>query len=448
MDRQTFIWGRSGSRIRKTQRWVERILLLGLLLAGLLLFSINLEGLPLFGWEKTTIDLVTGNIGKHTVGSWQWFYPSLKGELSPQEPPLLHWLIAFAYNLGGNGIWMTRLPGAILSAFSVPLLYGIAREIFPARRSAIFASLIYLTLFPVVYYGRLAMSDGTGLCFFMLVMWCVLRSRRDLRYGLAAGIGLGLICLSKGILLGLCLLAIVLVFLAWDTPRLLTSGYWWLGWFLGIVPGLSWYCIPLLYSHTSIPTSTIDHSLKPLWLAVDGHTGPPWYYLIEILKFSAPWLVFFPCGLWLAWKNRNWGWAKLVLVWTFVYLGAISLMVTKLPWNALPIYPALALAGGAQLADIWNWPSSKSYPRIWAISLGLMALGAGAGTIYFISQSTNYFLPAISTSFALTMGISAILLARRDLQFIFVLCWGMYISLLLFMASPYLSGAWIGNFQT
>lgn len=437
MDRQTFIWGRSGNRIRKTQRWVERVLLLGLFLAALLLFTINLESPPLLRWEKTTIDLVARGISQTSLGYWQWFDPTLKGELNLEEPPLLHWLIAFAHHLGGNRTGMTRLPGTILSALSVPLLYGIAREIFPARQTAIFASLIYLTLFPVIYYGRLAISDGMGLCFFLLTMWCLLRSRRDLRYALGAGIGLGLICLSKGVLLGLFLLAIVIAFLAWDTPRLLTSGYWWLGWFLGIVPGLAWYCIPLLEGQTSIATNIINHSLKPLWFAVDGYGGHPWYYLIELLKFSSPWLLFWPCGLWLAWQNRNWGWAKLVLVWTFVVLGAISLMVTKLPWNALPIYPALALAGGAQLADIWNWPSSKSYPRIWTISLSLMAVGAISGTIFFIWQTANYFFPAVSSSLALTMGISAILLARRNLQFIFVLCWGMYISLILLMASSY-----------
>ncbi len=443
MDRQTFTWGRSGSRIHRTQRWVERMWLLGLLLAALLLFSISLDSPPLLDWGEKTINLVAREISKTSQGSWQWFYPTFKGQPYLEEPPFLYWLIACTYNLVGNSEWTTRLPGAILSALSVPLLYGIGREIFPSRQSAIFSSLIYLTLLPVVHYGRLAIVDGTALCFVMFMMWSVLRSRRDLRWALGAGIGLALICLTKGLLLGFLFLAIALLFLSWDTPRLLTSGYWWLGWFLGMAPGLAWYGIPLLYGQTFITMGLLKQTLQPLGLAVGDRHRSPWYYLVELLKFSVPWLLFWPYGLWLGWENRNWGWAKLVLVWVGVYGVAISLIVTKLPWYALPLYPALALAGGMQLAEVWHWPSRKSFPRAWIVGLSLMALLAAGVSIYLVVIDADISLPVISALVALTMAIAAILVAKRDLQFIAILFWGMYVSLMLFVTSPY----WTWNWQ-
>lgn len=433
MDRQTFTWGRSGNKIRRTQRWVERLWLLGLLLAAMLLFCINLDSLPLSTHEIKGIP----------VTSWQGVYPTLNGELYFTEPPLLYWLITSANEIGGNGEWVTRLPGAILSALSVPLLYGIGREIFPSRQSAIFSSLIYLTLLPVVYYGRLALVDGTTLCFVILMMWCVLRSRRDLRWAFGVGMGLGLICLTKGIVFGFLLGAIAFLFLAWDTPRLLMSLYWWGGLLLGSVPALGWYTFGWLEYGQPFITGIVNQSIQPLSASVKGQTGYPWYYLVELLKFSAPWLLFWPYGLWLAWKNRNWGWAKLVLVWASVYFIAISLMVTKLPWYILPIYPALALATGAQLADVCNWPSRQSYPRLWSVGLNLMAVGAVAATVYLGLSSVDRSLSVISTSLALTMAIAAILVIRRDLQFILILFWGLYISLLLFITFPHA----IGKFQ-
>lgn len=445
MERQTFTWGSSGNRIRKTERWVERLWFLGLLLAALLVFVINLGSLPLSDWGEGTVALVAREIIKSPFDSWRWFYPTLEGKPYLESPSLLHVLIAAVYKVAGVNEWTTRLPGAILSAFSVPILYGIGREIFPSRQSAIFSSLIYLTLFPVVCTGRLAIADGMALCFLMLMLWCVLRSRRDLRWALGVGFGFSLIALSKGLVLALSSAVIVFLFLSWDTPRLLTSFYCWLGLLLGSFPTVAWYAFGVLkYGQGFITTGILHQPLQPIWLSFVANRRHPWYYWVEILKFSIPWLVFFPYGLQLAWKNRIWGWAKLVLVWASVYGLAILVMLTKISGYILPLYPAFALASGALLTQVWHLSSRKTYPAVWKIGLSLLALGTIIGSLYFgIFDAVNRQLSIIFASVTLTMVIAAVLSARRDLQFIVILFWGMYISLLLLMSSQY----WIGEFQ-
>ncbi len=442
MERQTFTWGYAQNRIRRTQRWADRLWLLGLLLAALLLFGINLGSLPLQDWGEGTVALVAREIKNAPLEAFTWLYPKIAGKPYLEAPPLLHSLIAGAYKIGGVNEWTTRLPGAIVSALSVPLLYQIGREIFPSRQSAIFSSLIYLTFLPVVCDGRLAMVDGMALCFVMLMMWCVLRSRRDLRWSLGIGIGLGLICLTKGILIGLLFLAIAFSYLGWDTPRLLTSRYWWFGLLLGSSPAIAWYTGGVLqYGQTFVTKGIINPSLQGLWSPVSDRNSTPWYYLVEFLKFSTPWLLFFPYGLWLAWENRNWGWAKLVLVWSGIYALALLLTLSQVPLYVLPIYPALALASGVQLAEVWNWPTRQSFPRVWSSGLVVLALGAIALSVYFsISEAAFESLSVVFASVALTISIAAVLIARRDLQFILILFWGTYVSLLLLMSSPYWSG--------
>lgn len=439
MDHQTFTWGRSGNRSRKTERWVDRLWMIGLLSAALLLFGINLGSPPLLDWGEGAVALTAREISQVLAQTWQWLDLKLVSNVYLEAPPLLHWLIAGAYKIGGFNEWTTRLPGAILSALSVPLLYGIGREIFPSRQSAIFSSLVYLTLLPVVCEGRLASIDGATLCFIMLMMWCVLRSRRDLRWSFGVGMGLGLIALSKGILIGLLLLGVAFVFLIWDTPRLLTSVYWWMGLLLGSAPGIAMYELWLFtYHQTFIPVELINPSSSRLWAPEKAPPNLFWYYLIQFLKFSVPWLLFWPYGFRLAWENRNWGWAKLVLVWAGVYSLAILVTVNKLPWYVLPVYPTLALAAGAYLAEIWNGPSRQSYPRLWRIGLMGLAIAAIAASISFgIIPLADRSLSVIFASIALTLFITAMLAARRDLQFILILFWGTYISLLLFMTSPY-----------
>jgi 4-amino-4-deoxy-L-arabinose transferase-like glycosyltransferase len=440
MYHRGFAWNRSKDRIRWSDSWVEKLWVLALLLAALLLFTINLGGLPLRDWDEGTVAQVAREIASAPPGSLRWLYPTLAGEPYLNKPPLLHLLIAAAYSVAGVNEWTTRLPGALLSALSVPLLYGIGREIFKSRTPAIFSALIYLTSLPVVRHGRLAMLDGSVLCFFLFMMWCVLRSRRDLRWTLGAGIGFGLICLTKS-MMGLLLGAIAFLFLLWDTPRLLTSYYLWLGVLIGSAPVVAWYTAQWLhYGQHFLTTGVWQQSFQRIWTPVENHSGPPWYYLLEILKYAWPWLLFLPLGGRLTWENRNWGWAKLVLVWSAVYLVSISVMETKLPWYVLPIYPAVALAGGVQLAEVWHfWPSNQSYPRPWAIGLGLLGFLAFGGSLYFagLGTQTNWHLQLVLASVALTFLVAAFLVAQKDLQFIYILFWGMYVSLLLFMTSPH-----------
>ena len=147
---------------------IEALCVVSLLLAALLLFGINLGDLPLRDWDEDTVAQVAREMSDR--GDFQGLlFPTLGGKPYLNKPPLVHGLIALTYALAGVHEWTTRLPGALLTAVSVPLLYAMGREIFPRRRSALFSALTYLTLLPVMRHGRLAMLDGAVLCFAILI---------------------------------------------------------------------------------------------------------------------------------------------------------------------------------------------------------------------------------------------------------------------------------------
>lgn len=449
------------------------LLTLGLLLAAVLLFSINLGTLPLRDWDEGIVAQVAREISRE---NWHWLYPTINDTPYLNKPPLIHWLISLSYRIGGVSELTARLPPALLTAFSVPLVYGIGRELFRQRTPAIFTALVYLTLLPVVRHGRLAMLDGAVVCFFVLMIWCVLRSRHNLRYALAVGISFGLLSLTKGIILSFLLGAIAFLFLWWDTPRLLRSKYFWSGILLGMMPVFLWYAAQFFYYGWEFLHANFFHqSLRRIWEPVGSHEGPIWYYLLEIIEYSWPWQLFWLPGLYLSWKNRNLSWGKLVLVWSGVYLLAISLMNTKLPWYVLPIYPSLALAVGSYLTEIWHqfpvdlgyfrFPTYQylqtqgdnvKYPhgiptiyhRLIVALFALLALVAWVACFYLSGLfnigaenlvKPNLQLQLISVAVALTMTIATILLRQQDRQFLLILVWGTYISLLLFVNSPYWS---------
>ncbi len=412
----------------------------GLLVLGLGMFCADVGGVPLRDWDEGIVAQVAREIGRSPLESLRWLYPTLFGEPYLNKPPLMHILIALSYHLGGVSEWTTRLPGALLSAISVPLLYGVGREVFLGRTAAVLSTLVYLTSLAVVRNGRLAMLDGAVLCFSLGMLLCLLRSRRDVRWSLGIGVAFGLICLTKGIL-GLLLGAIALGFLAWDTPRLLSTGYFWSGWLVGSVPAIGWYLAQWLhYGALFWNNNLVDQSFSRVWSAVESNAGPPWYYLLELLKYSWPWLIFLPMGLRLAWEHRSLSWAKLAMTWGGGYLFVISAMGTKLPWYVLPVYPAIALMIGAALREVWHQGTlnpakahvSPYYPRGWCVSFGLLALVAWAGCLYFsFSAEADPDLQLTFGALGLTFTATSALLWHHDLQFLLVLLSGCYLSLVL-----------------
>lgn len=462
MSRQIFTGDSPLRQMRPVDRWVDLFWFLGLLVAALTLYGLHLGGLPLRDWDEGLAAQVAREISR---GQQTWLHPTLHGIPYLNKPPLVHWLMAFAYQLGGVNEWMARLPSALLTAVSVPILYGIGLELFRHRTSAIFSALVYLTLMPVIRQGRLAMLDGTVIFLWLVLVWCVLRSRRDLRFSLGSGIAFGLLCLTKGIFLGLLLGAIAFFFLFWDTPRLLTSPYLWLGLGFGLVPVGFWYGAQwIYYGQGFIQGNLVNQSLQRVWQPVENHSGPIWYYLLELLKYGWPWLLFLPQGLRLAWQNRNLSWAKLIIVWTGIYFGAISLMSTKLPWYILPIYPVLALAVGRYLAEVWKegdrdiglWKLGKvgrgkyehfvkPTPDQLLPFFILLAIISAIGYCYFggmFSLVNSNFIAQRDLQFTmgalmLTMSFVAVLISQKDRQFLLVLFWGTYVSLLLFFTSNY-----------
>ena len=271
-----------GSRLfKRDSLWV-----IYLLLAAVLLYTTDIGDLPLRDWDEGIVAGVARNIWRAEPGSQTWLYPTINyGEPYWNKPPLIHWLIALNYRLFGVSEWSTRLVPALLSACSVPLVYLIARELFPHLATAIFSALVYLTLLPVARHGRLAMLDGAIACWFCLGVWCLLCGRKHHAWLLGVGIALGLICLTKGIMMGVLLGGIILLFIAWDSPKLLKKPYLWAGLLLGVIPAIAWYCLQYFHYGTQfLGISLGDKTFKRIWSPVSTISGSPWYYLLEIAK--------------------------------------------------------------------------------------------------------------------------------------------------------------------
>lgn len=426
------IWRRSSNRLRQSEVWLEYLCGIGLFIAALILFLVNLSALPLIDYQEATFAAVAKGIHQSS-DLIDWIFPSLWNEPYLDKPPLIHILIAIAYRIGGVNEFTTRFPGALLGAFSVLLLYQIGREIFVTRLPALFSALVYLTCLPVVRYSRLATSDGPLLCFQLLTVWAVLRSRRNLKWALGTGIGFGLMSLTQS-WFSLQFLSLLLIFLLWDTPRLLSSAFFWAGLLIGAMPSFAWYMGLFVYYRT---TGLISLSLTPNEPSTQGSLSLDYYFLLGV-QYLVPWLAIAFAGLKPLRHNLQWGWAKLLAVWIGGYLIFALLLHEGNFWLVVPLYPGLALATGKQLDCIRNLPSFMTYPPFLRYYFALMAvIAAFFGINWGFYNYTDSYLPFICGSLCITFSATAIFIAQRDQQFISLLFWGLLVSIFLFVVSPH-----------
>jgi 4-amino-4-deoxy-L-arabinose transferase-like glycosyltransferase len=403
---------------------------LGLLVASLILWLIGLGNLPLRDWDEGTYAIVAREI--YRTGNW--LYPTIQGDPFLLKPPLMQWLIAICYHIGGVQEFTTRFPGAFLTALGVPLLYLIGRLAFRENLPALFSALVYLTLLPVVRHGRLAMLDGMTISFFLLLLFCVLKARDNKKYALGIGFCLGLITLTKGMLVVVLAGIAGLFILANKQLAILKNPFLWIGMLLGNFPAIAWYFAQWQhYGDIFLEVHFQSQAFDRLGKAVEGNTGPVWYYLLEVIKYGFPWLLFLPGGLYLSWKNRDTAWGCLTLIGTIVYFAIVSLMGTKLPWYIMPVYPFLALAIGANLSYIWQGGKFRS--KFLTGFFGFLIIVGLAGCVYFIMFDKQPLLIVMSIILAITMVITSLLINQHNRQFISVLLTGMYLVLALLMSS-------------
>lgn len=309
--------------------------LLGFTGLAWLVWLVGLDNVPLRDVDEGQVALVARDI----FCTGNWLFPTRMGEPYLNKPPLVHWLTALSYHLGGISDWTSRFPAAVVSSLAVPGMYLLGRQVCAKEVTARWAALVFLTLMPVVRHGRLAMLDGTVLTGLVFLLMVTARTRYEPRWGWGMGFLLGMLALAKG-LIAVPLGVIALAFLVWEQPRLFKNLSFWVGLLLGMIPGLSWFVAQAIHYGTRfIQGHLLDQSLARTWDVVGGEPGPPWYYVQHLLLHSWPWFLFWPGGLLFAWRKRQEPWAKLSLLGTGIFLAIISLMKTKITWYVMPVYP-------------------------------------------------------------------------------------------------------------
>ena len=419
--------------------WIDRIWVTGLVTIVLVLMLCQLGELPLQDGPEATVAIASRDwLVALQTGSQTG---SQAGQNSFQFPSFAYWTTVLSYAIGGVNETFSRLPNALLTASSVPLIYGVARELFAGRMMAVATAVIYGTSLSVVAMGRSGTADAPLIMELFLLLLCLLRSRRDIRWSLGIGFAtLGLVL--TGGLAGLVWPVLGMIFLASDTPRLLQNPYLWWGLGLGLLPFGLWfgwmeYPVDILFA----PQFTPVPELSPLMALKTG------------LAIGFPWIVFLPIALQTIWQNRGFSWAKFLLGWMGAWSGLMILGLT----NFSTLVPALALTIGLYISQDWfrSWPMGQSmadvmiqsgfyYPdrinnlsgRKWAWVWAAAAVSLGCGLGWALGEDLMGLAAGLGLMVLSCGAVMVLCLKGRRSEAISVLAWGTYVALVVLVNSP------------
>jgi 4-amino-4-deoxy-L-arabinose transferase-like glycosyltransferase len=339
-----------------------------------------------------------------------WFFPHRGGEIYPDKPPMVMWMILFFYGLIGNLKIAFLLPSAILSMCTMWMTYDIAKRLWSPKIGLYAGFLLAITL-------HFILQAKSGQLDAPVAFWVMLGSYGLLRhlilgpawrwYYLAFfAMGMGVITKGVGFLPVLMLFALIIVSPAWYDKNNKQLFKWFAGLFF-LLLAIALWLVPMLIQVENNPTpdvlayrdnillkQTVNRYAKS-W----AHLQPFYYYILEVIP-----LFWLPLSLFIPWLLKPFKQAlkdkerriiyPLVMVVFVVFF--FSLSKGKRAEYMLPILPLFVLTIAPYFEQLM---ANKTIQRlllalVFVLALILLAVGlAGIFEIEKVSRLTaKYFV--------------------------------------------------------
>lgn len=392
-----------------------------LALLAAVLFLTNLGATHLWDVDEA----IFSQAAKEMFERGDYVVPYFNGQVFPDKPAMMYWLMIGAYKTFGTTEFAARFFSAVAGIGSVLLTYRIGRMTL-SPRAGLWAALVLATCFNFNLIARAATPDALLTFFTTLAIYLFVRATAVARApgdawnernapwvgqrsfapswrgwalvyaAMAAGV------LTKGpigvvlptAILGLFLLAMRAGEIT-PSPRpdwvgAMSNSCRWLVQVFGIRNFFStlWSMRPMTaiavvlavagpwYTWVGMRTDGQwligffgVHNFGRFLGAMENHRGPIFYYVLAMAAGFFPWSVLFgPLAVNFrrqAQGDHAWRPAyALACSWLAVWVGFFSLAGTKLPSYVIPAYPALALLMGA-FVDVWL-RDANAMSRLWA----------------------------------------------------------------------------------
>ncbi len=401
---------------------------LTLLGIGLLLFLYYVGARDLWPTDEDEY----AQISREMLRSGNWLLPTANGAPWTIKPVLLNWLIALiAMPFGDVSEFHARFFSALGATGSMLLAWFLGSRIFNPR-TGIIAALVLGTCVLFIQQGRWAQTYMLSTFFATLAIVCFFwgyrtPQRRMLAYmAMYVATGLGVLTMGP---VNLAMPGLVgLVFLIvrrdlWHIKEMMLVR----GVLLFALIAAPWYLY--MAGQEAYSSDLLIKTNVTRFLDAWTHSQPWYYYLRDMLWSFAPWSVFLPSALILAFNRRSSSHRDgivMALTWFLSLLAFFSIADGKRPQYLLAAYPAMALLVGYLLdRALANWRDAFYRRAVLVPGLllaGLFAVLAIAAPLAAGNRNPEWVQPALVVSLlAVLLAIALVVAWRRERPQLFVL---------------------------
>jgi 4-amino-4-deoxy-L-arabinose transferase-like glycosyltransferase len=299
-------------------------------------------------------------IPREMVASGDWVTPRLDAIKYFEKPALQYWTTAAAYELFGEHAWTVRLWPALTGFLGLLLTWSLARRLYD-ERAALLAVMVQASALLYLAMARIAtldMSLSFSLQIAMTALALMVRLSSAVSWRLPAALGLGvtLAVLTKG-LVGILIpgaSALLFMLIHRDVYLPLRARPWWTAGIL-LVLGAPWFIVASLrnpeFAHFFF---VVQHFQR--YLSQQGFDRyQPWWFFIAVLAGGLlPWTTFLPGALATAVRSARAGdrASSFLVIWSAFVLVFFSLSQSKLMPYIVPMFPAVSLLIGRDIARL------------------------------------------------------------------------------------------------
>jgi 4-amino-4-deoxy-L-arabinose transferase-like glycosyltransferase len=340
-----------------------------LTLLGLLLYAPGISTIPPLDRDEARFAQAT----RQMLETGDFLRIRFQGEARNKKPAGIYWLQAAAVSTfstaASEAIWPYRLPSLIGALTASLLTFAFGAAIFgggsgaSARPAALMAALLLASALGVIVEAHIAKTDAVLLAVTVAAQGALGLAYVRARAGRPVALWIALVfwvAEAGSILLkgppGPALAIVTAVTLSIVDRDA--------AWLRGLRPvrGLTLLLLLVAPWLIAIQDATAGRFLADslgqdlfakLVGAQESHGAPPLSYLLLSVATLWPASLLLVPAVVRAWRERRSPPERFLLAWIVPAWVLLELVPTKLPHYALPLYPALALACGAALAD---WP--------------------------------------------------------------------------------------------
>jgi 4-amino-4-deoxy-L-arabinose transferase-like glycosyltransferase len=314
-----------------------------------------------------------------------------------REPVLAHWLQAASVTLvskqEARAIWAYRIPSLLAAMLAAAACAWGAEALFGALPGFVAGALLAATMALSTEAG-LAAADAVVCGAVTLSMAAFGRiyaaGKGELKAGwptkLLFWLGLGLAILDKGAVAPVIALLAGAVLALWDrrAPWAKTLGWTWGLLLVAAIVG-PWAMAITVRTDGGFWAGSVRDMLPTFMGGRNAHAFPPGYHLLLAAFLLLPATALLPAARAEAWRARGTSGVRFAIAWLAPAWIVFELTPAKLPFDAMPLYGAVAWLCAFALTrplEAWGRWSGAALSLLAGLGLaiGLLALAARFGT--------------------------------------------------------------------